>query len=262
MPANDAERIAAVAELLGLAGLLDRRPAELSGGEQQRVALGRALVRQPGLLLLDEPLSNLDARLRIEMRRELHLLRRRLGATMLYVTHDQDEALNLGDRIAVIDRGVLQQVDRASVLLERPLNRFVAGFLGSPPMNLVDGTLVAVDGNLALAVPSGRWSIPNPRPQWIAWSGRAVTLGIRPDHVRLRPPEAGAGPAFEVRSVEFWASGCMAILEHDGWRWTALTNRDDAPAEGQRLTALLDWDRVCLFDTATGQALSHGGPVR
>ncbi len=133
LPIADRQRIAAVVGMLSLGTLLDRKPAELSGGEQQRVALGRALVRQPGLLLLDEPLSNLDATLRIELRRQLLLLRRRFRATMLHVTHDQDEVLNLGDRVAVLDRGKLQQVDVPSALLQRPANRFVAGFLGSPP---------------------------------------------------------------------------------------------------------------------------------
>src|SRR5262249_48057410 len=180
---EEGERSRAAAEVLGRVGLLDRRPADLSGGEQQRVALGRALVRRPGLLLLDEPLSNLDAQLRLEMRRQLLLLRRRFRATMIHVTHDQDEALNLGDRVAILDRGTLQQVDRPPLLLDRPANRFVAGFLGSPPRSLLDGELRAVDGRLEFVGPGGRWSVPPGRSDWSALSSRDVTLAVRPQEV-------------------------------------------------------------------------------
>src|SRR5262249_22670961 len=141
----------------------------------QRVALGRALVRQPAVFLLDEPLGHLDSALRMEMRRELHLLQRRLRATMIYVTHDQDEAMSLGDRVAVLDRGRLQQVDRPAVLYERPHNRFVAGALGWPPINTMDGELVADDdrlffrhGSRALPVPAGR------RAEWQGFAGRPL----------------------------------------------------------------------------------------
>src|SRR5262249_12784810 len=143
-----AERLGRVARLLGLEGVLERRPAELSGGQQQRVALGRALVRQPAVFLLDEPLGHLDSALRLELRRELQLLHRRLRETMIYVTHDQDEAMALGDRVAVLDRGRLQQADRPAVLYERPHNRFVAGALGWPPINMMDGELAADDDRL------------------------------------------------------------------------------------------------------------------
>src|SRR6185369_2494886 len=146
------ERVRDTAEALGLTEVLGRRPAQLSGGQQQRVALGRALVRQPAAFLLDEPLSNLDPGLRHEMRRELHWLQRRLQATMLYVTHDQVEAMTLGDRVVVLDHGTAQQVGRPLDLYERPANRFVAGFLGWPPMNFLDGRLVRRDGGPALAV--------------------------------------------------------------------------------------------------------------
>ena len=159
------ERVAAAAELAGCAAFLERRPAELSGGERQRVALARALVREPDLFLLDEPLSNLDAELRGRMRTELKALHRRVGATMLYVTHDQVEALMLGDRVAVLADGALQQVGTPDEVWARPANRFVARFVGSPPMNIVaPGGAVAVDG------------LPD----------RPVELGVRPEHVRAR----------------------------------------------------------------------------
>ena len=232
---EESRRVAAVAELLGLTALLGRRPRGVVGRRAAAHGAGPGAGAAAGVLLLDEPLSNLDARLRMEMRRELHLLRRRFRATMIYVTHDQEEALTLGDRIAVLDRGVLQQVDSASALLEQPANRFVAGFLGSPPMNLLDGELLAADGGLALVGPAGSWSLANTRPDWRNWSGRRITLGLRPEWVTPRPPEGGGSPVFEVRLVERLASGCLVILEHDGWRLSALMGRDDAPAEGQAL---------------------------
>jgi multiple sugar transport system ATP-binding protein len=147
---QDPGRVAEVAHLLGLSDLLSRRPGELSGGQQQRVALGRALVRRPAVSLLDEPLSHLDPTLRWEMRRELHLLQRRFGATMLYVTHDQEEALTLGDRVVVPDRGAVQQDDSPDKVYNSPANSFVARFLGWPPINLLPGTLVE-GGGLAFA---------------------------------------------------------------------------------------------------------------
>jgi multiple sugar transport system ATP-binding protein len=289
LSADDVVRIDGTAELLGLTDLLDRKPAELSGGEQQRVALGRALVRRPGLLLLDEPLSNLDAQLRVEMRRQLLLLRRRFRATMLHVTHDQDEALNLGDRVAVLDRGELQQVDTPSALLECPANRFVAGFLGSPPRSFLDGKLIADEGGLTLVGSAGRWSVPESRADWSAWVGHEVSLALWPEAVVLRayppneedklalvPGEAGRfaydeaiasaqrhhSPIFEVRLVERHGTRCLVALECGGWRLTALVPSDGAPAEGQRLTALPNWDRACLFDVSSGRALSHGVLVK
>ncbi len=264
LAADDVKQVEAVAEVLGLIGLLERKPAELSGGEQQRVALGRALVRRPGLLLLDEPLSNLDAQMRVEMRRQLLLLRRRFRATMLYVTHDQDEALNLGDRVAVLDRGELRQVDSPSALLDRPASRFVAGFLGSPPRSLLDGRLLATDGRLEFVGPAGRWSVPASRRDWSAWVGRDVSLGVRPQELSLRSDLSfrETEPIFEVRLVERHSSGWLATLECDGWRLAVITLSGETPAEGQRLTVLPDWDRACLFDLSTGLVLSHGATAR
>ena len=162
-------RVEEVARALGLEDLLDRRPAELSGGQQQRVALGRALVRRPAVFLLDEPLAGLDAPLRLEMRRELHLLHRRLRATMIYVTHDQEEALTLGDRVVVLDRGRPQQSDRPAALYERPANRFVAAFLGWPPLSLLDGRLVEEDGRLCLVGDGEKLPVPG---EWRRFAGR------------------------------------------------------------------------------------------
>ncbi len=168
-------RVEAVAATLGLEGLLDRRPAQLSGGQRQRVAMGRAMIRSPQVFLFDEPLSNLDAKLRVQMRIEIRRLHDRLAATSIFVTHDQVEAMTLADRIVVLDAGRIEQVGTPSEVYHRPATRFVAGFLGSPPMNLIDAT-VGSDGTLEFADGSAL-SVPGVRAE----PGRAVTLGIRPE---------------------------------------------------------------------------------
>jgi multiple sugar transport system ATP-binding protein len=157
---EETKRVKEVATLLQVDTLLDRRPAQLSGGQQQRVSLGRALVRQPGALLLDEPLSHLDFRLRAELRQELHLLQRRLRGTMLYVTHDPTEAMTIGDRAAVLDRGELLQFDVPTAVYQRPNHRRVAEFFGWPPMNLIDGSLTN-DGTLFRSKSSGQSDVPS-----------------------------------------------------------------------------------------------------
>ena len=182
-------QVAWAAELLGLGELLDRLPRQLSGGQRQRVAMGRALVRQPTVFLMDEPLSNLDARLRVQIRAELSELLERLGATTLYVTHDQAEAMTLGDRVAVLDRGRLQQVAPPQELYERPANTFVAGFIGNPPMNLFPARLIAAAaGGLGLRL--GEQTLPlelSPAvaDRWRTWLDTSLTAGIRPEHLRL-----------------------------------------------------------------------------
>ncbi|RMH04957.1 MAG: ATP-binding cassette domain-containing protein [Planctomycetota bacterium] len=167
-------RIEETAALLGIAALLERKPGQLSGGQRQRVAVGRAIVRDPAAFLFDEPLSNLDAKLRVEMRAELKALHRRLGATTLYVTHDQEEAMTLGDRLVVMKDGVVQQVAPPAEVYDRPANRFVAGFVGTPPMNFLAGRLEAADGCL------------RPAP------GGDEVIGLRPD--ALAPLAPGAAP--------------------------------------------------------------------
>ena len=174
------------ARRLGLESLLKRRPAALSGGECQRVALGRAVVRTPQVFLLDEPLSNLDARLRTRMRVEIKGLQRDLQTTMIYVTHDQAEAMTIGDRIAVIRQGVLQQCGPPLEVYDRPANRFVAGFIGTPPMNFLTGTIQADDTGLRFVGPAARLILPQRLADSIgSQAGPAVVLGIRPEHLRL-----------------------------------------------------------------------------
>src|SRR4051812_26483702 len=154
------ERVTSVAELLDIAGLLDRHPRQLSGGQRQRVALARAIIRRPQAFLMDEPLSNLDAQLRMQTRAELIELRRRLGATIVYVTHDQVEAMTMGDRIAILDEGVLQQVAAPQEVYARPANLFVARFIGNPPMNTINGDVTRADGAVGVQLPGSVLELP------------------------------------------------------------------------------------------------------
>jgi multiple sugar transport system ATP-binding protein len=263
-----AERVAEVADLLGLTDLLRRRPAELSGGQQQRVALGRALARRPAVFLLDEPLSHLDPPLRWEMRRQLHLLQRRLRATMLYVTHDQEEALTLGDRVIVLDRGAVQQDAPPGAVYNCPANRFVARFLGWPPINTLDGTLVE-DGGLRFR--GGGTELPVPAACQLEWRkclGKALTLGLRPEHVRPRAAvDAGDGTVqysavctMETRLVERSGPTCLVTLQRGSWLVQARLERGAAPAEGSTVAVELGLGRAHLFDGASGTALVHGRP--
>jgi multiple sugar transport system ATP-binding protein len=181
------ERVRETARLLAIEQMLDRRPKQLSGGQRQRVAMGRAIIRQPQVFLMDEPLSNLDANLRVLMRGEIEALQKRLGVTTVYVTHDQVEAMTMGDRVAVLRAGELQQVDRPSDVYDRPANLFVASFIGSPPMNLAQATVEAHDGGAALRL--GDASIPLPgdvtaKRGLASWAGKQVIVGVRPEDIR------------------------------------------------------------------------------
>jgi multiple sugar transport system ATP-binding protein len=191
-------RVREAARILGLEEFLERKPRALSGGQRQRVAMGRAIVRNPQAFLMDEPLSNLDAKLRVQMRAEIARIQRELGVTTLYVTHDQVEAMTMGDRVAVIKKGVLQQVDTPQSLYEHPVNLFVAGFIGSPAMNLVQANLTRADGTLFAEFGGYRLSIPDAvlsaRPGIRRFEGRDIVLGIRPEDMEdasLHPDAPG-----------------------------------------------------------------------
>jgi multiple sugar transport system ATP-binding protein len=181
-------RVEEIGRVLGLADLLERKPRQLSGGQRQRVAMGRAIVRDPSVFLMDEPLSNLDARLRVQMRAEVARIQHELGATTIYVTHDQVEAMTMGDRIAVMRNGILQQTGEPQHVYDRPANLFVASFIGSPPMNLVEARLDRRNGELAALVGEQELIVPpevtSLRPALGSYTGRTVGLGIRPEHVR------------------------------------------------------------------------------
>jgi multiple sugar transport system ATP-binding protein len=198
------ERVLETARLLGLEQLLDRRPKQLSGGQRQRVAMGRAIIRQPQAFLMDEPLSNLDANLRVQMRGEIDALQKRLGVTTVYVTHDQVEAMTMGDRVAVLRAGMLQQADAPRTIYDRPANLFVASFIGSPPMNLAAGSIEAGEGGLSVKL--GDTLIPL-NASVIAgkgldgWAGKPVIVGIRPEDI-YDASGNGGGPGTIRASVE------------------------------------------------------------
>jgi multiple sugar transport system ATP-binding protein len=190
-------RVTEAARILGIEDLLKRRPRELSGGQRQRVAMGRAIVRHPKAFLMDEPLSNLDAKLRVQMRAEISRIQRELGVTTIYVTHDQTEAMTLGHQVAVIQKGVLQQVGSPQELYRRPRNTFVAGFIGSPAMNLVEATLIRDDQGTAVLMGERRLAIPDEvlaaRPMLESYVGQKVALGIRPEDMEDAGLVLGAG---------------------------------------------------------------------
>src|SRR6266550_1457975 len=177
-------RVESAAEILGLTEVLAKRPRHLSGGQRQRVAMGRAIVREPAAFLMDEPLSNLDAKLRVQMRAEIARIQKSLKVTTLYVTHDQIEAMTMGDRVAVMRDGVLQQVDTPSHLYDTPRNLFVASFVGSPPMNLLEAEVERDNGSLVCRLRDAVLELPAARPALEAYVGRRVAVGIRPEHVR------------------------------------------------------------------------------
>ena len=246
-----------VAKLLQIGPLLDRRPSQLSGGQRQRVAMGRALVRDPVLFLFDEPLSNLDAKLRVEMRMEIKRLHQRLGTTIVYVTHDQVEAMTLATRIAVMNAGEILQFDDPQTVYDKPANLFVARFMGSPPMNTIPVELQA-EGNRLIAVlaaggaPATRLPLPL-RPDAVeAWLGKSVLLGIRPECMSL----GGEGPSrltAVVEMVEPNGAETMALLTIAGTQAVARMQAESRPAVGAAAVFSLDLRKACLFDAATGQ---------
>ena len=207
LPVNEIDkRVQDAAKILGLGEYLKRKPKALSGGQRQRVAMGRAIVRNPQVFLMDEPLSNLDAKLRVQMRSEISRIQRELGVTTIYVTHDQVEAMTMGDRVAVIRKGVLQQVDSPQVLYDHPVNLFVAGFIGSPAMNMVEATVAAADdGSLKVEFGDARLAIPDEvvaaRSGLKGYAGRRIVLGIRPETMEDASLVSGTPPDRLIESV-------------------------------------------------------------
>ena len=231
------ERVRRAASMLGLEKVLDRKPRQLSGGQRQRVALGRALVREPAAFLLDEPLSNLDAKLRLQTRAEIARLHQRLEATMIYVTHDQIEAMTLGHRIVVLDAGEIQQIDTPLNLYRQPANRFVAGFIGSPPMNFFEGRID--DGRFI----SDSLTIPLAR----APKQGAVALGIRPEHVGI-----GGGATFSLDLVEPIGNEVFVYASAGANHVVARVAPQDLPPIGSPISLSFDPAHLHFFDSATG----------
>jgi ABC-type sugar transport system ATPase subunit len=246
-----------VARLLDIERLLDRLPRQLSGGQRQRVAMGRALVREPTVFLLDEPLSNLDAKLRVQVRAEIKDLQERAATTMIYVTHDQVEAMTLGDRVAVLRDGVLQQVAPPEELYGRPVNAFVAGFIGNPPMNLLPARVLAADGDhTTLAVGDQGLAVPNRRLAQALAPGTAVTVGVRPEAF-ARAPDGDEGLRVVVEHVEQLGHETLTHVRLPGADDVRLVARLPARlsgARGEEIHLAPDPDRVYVF-AADGRAL-------
>jgi multiple sugar transport system ATP-binding protein len=288
------QRVDQIARSLGLESLLERKPRQLSGGQRQRVAMGRAIVRDPSVFLMDEPLSNLDARLRVQMRAEVARIQRELGATTIYVTHDQVEAMTMGDRVAVIRQGVLQQTDEPQEVFDRPANLFVASFIGSPPMNLVQARIEAADGSLAARVGEQLLPIPSglaaARPALARYADRMVGLGIRPEHLRgmseRREAVEYAPLAGSVRATEALGSevlvhleveappvlteeirevagdvdaAALQLLESEARRQRTIViarlETQTRPEPDERLEVAIDLGRLHFFDLETGLAI-------
>jgi multiple sugar transport system ATP-binding protein len=282
------ERVRKTAELLAIENLLDRRPKQLSGGQRQRVAMGRAIIREPQAFLMDEPLSNLDAKLRVQTRGEIESLQKRLAVTTVYVTHDQVEAMTMGDRIAVMLDGVLQQVDAPTQVYDRPSNLFVAGFIGSPPMNLASAPIGERDGGLAITF--GDQHIPIPRELAAEtgleqWTGKPLIVGIRPEDVHGNPRNGPANMAtlkgtiervealgavllgyFLVRAEVPKGRGVVAavgdevvvdapLMGREGTLFCATFEPRSAIRAGDEVQVGVDVDRLHFFDPETEAAL-------
>ena len=258
-------RVQRVSRMLQLEPLLGRKPAQLSGGQRQRVAMGRAMVRDPSIFLFDEPLSNLDAKLRLEMRTEIKRLHQRLGTSAVYVTHDQIEAMTLATRIAVMRDGVLQQCADPRTVFESPANMFVADFMGSPPMNFVPATLVQQDDGLGVHLPRlGQPALYVPLPQapqrYADWLGREVVFGVRPEHLgAARPGDADAADRAvldcRIDVVEPTGTDTMVFFTLGAVDMVARIDAHTAVRPGEVLRLAIDAQRTSLFDPRTGQRI-------
>ena len=238
------------AEILALEPLLDRYPRQLSGGQRQRVAMGRAIVRHPAVFLFDEPLSNLDAKLRVQMRGEIKALHSRLKATMIYVTHDQMEAMTMADRIVVMRAGKIEQIGSPLEIYDNPANSFVGGFIGSPSMNFIDGTVVEESGRLVLRDVSGTlWPLGEKARAYV---GRPVQIGVRPEHIRV----AERGVAASVLSIEPTGSETHLRVEVGSLPIAVVVHDRLATELGDPVRIEADPERVTLFDQQTGARLS------
>ncbi len=256
------KRVQNAAKILGITELLDRRPKALSGGQRQRVAVGRAIVRNPKVFLFDEPLSNLDAKLRVQMRAEISKLHRRLKSTMIYVTHDQVEAMTMGDRIVVMLDGVIQQIATPMALYHKPANMFVGTFIGSPPMNLISGTLVNTgsqlhfqsdDGSMDLRVPQSR------EAALVSYAGKAVTLGLRPEDILDNHDqiiEHGKSIQAMVDVVEPLGGEVHVHFQLADTAITANLKAVDPPMVGVERIFNINMENAHFFDSKTEEAIS------
>jgi multiple sugar transport system ATP-binding protein len=256
-PAAIEEEVARVAKLLQIEHLLTRKPGQLSGGQQQRVAMGRALARRPKIYLFDEPLSNLDAKLRVEMRTEIKLMHQRLKTTTVYVTHDQIEAMTLGDKVAVMKDGIVQQFGTPQQIYNDPANLFVASFIGSPPMNFIPLRLQRRDGRLLALLDSGQARCELPLAmQDEGLENREVILGIRPEQITLATAGANLPSILtEVEVIEPTGPDTLVFVNLNQTKVCCRLAPDMAPKVGETLELQFDPDKVLLFDAKSGERL-------
>ncbi|MDR2133076.1 MAG: sn-glycerol-3-phosphate ABC transporter ATP-binding protein UgpC [Clostridiales Family XIII bacterium] len=253
-------RVTEAARILRIEDLLDRKPKALSGGQCQRVALGRAMVRDPAVFLLDEPLSNLDAKLRASMRMELIKLHRKLKATFIYVTHDQTEAMTMGDRIVVMKDGLIQQIDTPRNLYDRPCNAFVAGFIGSPQMNFIDAVAERDGAGYCVAMAENKIRIGETKDAFLdAYVGKSIRLGIRPEDMRIDPAYIAQNPSSVVRAAvdvcEMLGNEAYLHLNCNGVPLIARTALAGAIETGSALTVGIDAQKIHLFDPDTERTI-------
>ena len=258
------KKVREAAKILDLDKLLDRKPKALSGGQRQRVAMGRAIVRNPKVFLMDEPLSNLDAKLRVQMRIEISKLHENLGATIIYVTHDQTEAMTLGTRIVVMKDGVVQQVDTPQNLYNAPGNLFVAGFIGSPQMNFMDAVVKVNGGNVTLTVGEQVLKVPASKKQALidgGYDGKTVVLGIRPEDVHDSPEFIKASPDSIIKSkikvYELLGAEVFLYFDVQGTQMTARVNPRTPLRTGDEATFALDMEKIHLFDKETELTITN-----
>ena len=250
-------RVCDAADILGLKDLLDRKPKALSGGQRQRVALGRAIVRKPKVFLFDEPLSNLDANLRVRMRTEISRLHKRLETTMVYVTHDQIEAMSMGDRIVVMKDGAVQQVDTPLTIYHKPANKFVANFIGSPTMNFFDGKIIEQDG-LTFAMDGDLLAFPIPqkdRARLSPYCNREVTLGVRPEHIMAKPQaDLTHSVTVQIEVTEPVGNEIFLYFTLGGGadQYTSRIPADIQPERGKSFVLHFKTSKFHFFDASTG----------
>jgi multiple sugar transport system ATP-binding protein len=254
-----------VANMLQIEELLERRPRQLSGGQRQRVAMGRALARDPAIFLFDEPLSNLDAKLRVEMRTEIKLLHQRIKTTIVYVTHDQIEALTLADRIAVMKDGLIHQFDTPQQVYDNPANLFVAGFIGSPSMNFIPCRLAEQGGSPVAVLETGAgrsFFLPVPRQKsgLQPWIGRELILGVRPEQIAAGFHEQEGNPEIheiecQVRVLEPTGPDTLVFVSINGREVTCRVNPKAARPPGQNMKLMVDMSKALLFDPSSEQRI-------
>ena len=252
--AEQQRKIEDVAKLLQIGQLLDRKPSQLSGGQRQRVAMGRALVRKPALFLFDEPLSNLDAKLRVEMRAEIKALHHRLHASIVYVTHDQIEAMTLGSKIVVLKDGVIQQFATPEEIYDRPANMFVANFMGSPPMNLLRARVDVNEGTARIRFGEGEnaahITAPNPPAAVAAYAGKDIVVGIRPEHFEMATPQS-AHLTLTAEMTEHAGSDNFATFTLGGNKLMTRLSGKTRIVEDERVPLVVETANICYFDPDT-----------